>query len=136
MVRSDVAKEFGDDYIGFLRCCEIQLEIRVLTPADLGRVSELAQRTNQLNFSGAKYKGEDVASFMADPTLENYVLECSDKYGSYGIVGFCVAKRSPGVVLVLELMLLLPGSGQIHRTGALSLPREPGYFDQSAGDHV
>jgi FkbH-like protein len=117
IVRSDAAKEFGDDYIGFLRSCEIQLEIRVLTPADLGRVSELAQRTNQLNFSGAKYKGEDVASFMTDPTLENYVLECSDKYGSYGIVGFCVARRSPGVVLVLELMLSCRVQGKFIEQG-------------------
>lgn len=105
MVRSEVAKEFGQDYLGFLRSCGIRLEIRVPSAADLGRVSELAQRTNQLNFSGTKYRGEDVAVFLADPTLKKYVLECSDRYGSYGIVGFCVARRSPGVVLVVDLML-------------------------------
>ncbi|MCC6585332.1 MAG: HAD-IIIC family phosphatase [Bryobacterales bacterium] len=105
MVRSEAAKDFGEDYTGFLRSCEIKLEIRHLTQKDLGRVSELAQRTNQLNFSGTKYKGEEVVGFMNDPTLEKYVLEVSDKYGSYGIVGFCVARRSAGAVRVLDFML-------------------------------
>src|ERR1035437_9176933 len=105
IARSDAAKEFGEDYLGFLRSCKIRLEIRPLDAADIERVSELAQRTNQLNFSGTRYKSEDVAAFAADPTLEKYVLECADRYGSYGIVGFCLAKRSPGVVLVVELML-------------------------------
>lgn len=105
MVRSEVAKEFGDDYLAFLRSCQIRLEIRLPETADLERVSELVQRTNQLNFSGTKYKGTEVAGILADPMLEKYVLACSDRYGSYGIVGFCIAKRSLGTVRVADFML-------------------------------
>lgn len=105
MVRAAAAQEFGEDYKGFLRSCQIRLEIRPPLAADFERISELVQRTNQLNFSGKKYKAAEVGAVLADETLEKWVLTCADKYGSYGTIGFCIAERSPGSVLVVDLML-------------------------------
>lgn len=105
MVRTAAAQEFADDYIGFLRSCQIRLTIRPPGSQDLERVYELAQRTNQLNFSGTKYSTEAVQAILADTGLEKYVLECSDRYGSYGIVGFCIAERTGRRVRVADFML-------------------------------
>jgi len=113
MVRAAVAQDFGEDYEGFLRSCKIQLEIRPPVTADFERISELVQRTNQLNFSGTKYRAEEVAAVLSDETLEKWVLACADRYGSYGTVGFCIAKRLPGSVLVVDLMLSCRVQGKL-----------------------
>lgn len=105
MERRSAAVTFGDDYLAFLEACEIRVEIRPVRADDFDRVAELVQRTNQLNFSGHKYDREEVARLIADPGLESYVVTCSDKYGSYGTVGFCLARRCGPEVRVLDLML-------------------------------
>ena len=103
--RSAAAREFGEDYIGFLRSCRIRVEIRPPAPEDRERISELVQRTNQLNFSGRKYKEEEVDLLLADAALEKWVIVYDDNFGSSGIVGFCVAIRSADTVRILDFML-------------------------------
>ena len=68
----------------------MRLEICPLDAANLRRVYELAQRTNQLNFSGKRYAERELAQIMQSPFLETYVIDCSDRFGRYGIVGFAV----------------------------------------------
>jgi HAD superfamily phosphatase (TIGR01681 family) len=53
--RKTVAEQFSNDYMAFLRHCEILLTVRPLTEENLTRVHELTQRTNQMNFSGNRY---------------------------------------------------------------------------------
>ena len=96
---------FGNDYLGFLASCGIELEIGGYSEHDGERVAELVQRTNQLNFSGRKYSREELQKIIANPTLGKYVLRVSDKYGSYGTVGFCLVKDKPDTVEVLDFML-------------------------------
>jgi FkbH-like protein len=76
--------------------------IRPLDQANLKRVYELAQRTNQLNFSGSRYLETQLAEIMRSAVLETYVIEASDRFGQYGIVGFAVVDiREPRL---LDLM--------------------------------
>lgn len=105
MEREVAAAAFGDNYIEFLRACEIKVEIRPDRPEDLERICELVQRTNQLNFSGRKYGREEILALLADPARERYVISCSDRYGSYGIVGFCLARRVQDGIRIDDFML-------------------------------
>jgi len=65
----------------------------------------LVQRTNQLNFSGRKYNREQISEIIDQSELEKWVLSCSDKFGSYGIVGFCIARRNENILEIKDLML-------------------------------
>jgi FkbH-like protein len=105
MVRDEKKAEFGDDYLGFLASCQLVLEVVPFGPPDAERVTDLAQRTNQLNFSGTKYTRPEVDALLARPGLEKYVLRCSDRYGSYGTVGFSVVRRDAAEARVEEFML-------------------------------
>ena len=86
--RKNVAGSFGDDYIEFLRYCNIELRIQPMTGSNLQRVHELTQRTNQMNFSGNRYEKSVLERILSTPELDTYVLDVEDRFGSYGIVGF------------------------------------------------
>jgi FkbH-like protein len=94
--RQDLAEGFGNDYMAFLHHCQIQLSIRPMTQENLDRVHELTQRTNQMNFSGNRYDRDVLRRILETPYLDTYVLSCEDRFGSYGVVGFCVVdSREP-----------------------------------------
>jgi len=107
--RETAAGAYGDDYLAFLRSCGITVTIRRDRPDDFDRIAELVQRTNQLNFSGRKYAREETAAILSDPAQERHVIECADRFGSYGNVGFCLTHREPDgatdVLIVEDFML-------------------------------
>jgi FkbH-like protein len=100
--RRDVAESYADDYIAFLRHCEIRLTIRPMIEENLERVHELTQRTNQMNFSGNRYDRDVLKQILSTSYLDTYVLDVEDRFGSYGVVGFCIVdNRMP---LMTDLM--------------------------------
>lgn len=92
-VRAASAQSFGQDYLAFLRDCQITLEIRPLSDENLQRVHELTQRTNQLNFSGNRYSLEVLREIRNSAHLDTYVLSCRDRFGQYGVIGFSIVDR-------------------------------------------
>jgi FkbH-like protein len=88
--RQSIAQSFGDNYVAFLQDCQIELAIQPMKEENLERVHELTQRTNQMNFSGNRYDREVLRRVLATPHLDTYVLSCNDRFGSYGVVGFCI----------------------------------------------
>jgi len=103
--REDVERRYSGDYVGFLRTCGIRLEVDGYVPADFDRAAELVQRTNQLNFSGRKYTREQLIQVLEDPGIEKYVLRCSDKFGSYGTIGFALVRQGDGELVVDDFMV-------------------------------
>jgi FkbH-like protein len=83
--------ETASDYNEFLRGCDIRLTVAPLSAPTILRVFELSQRTNQLNVSGRRYTREELEAMVANGAGERtYVLSCADRFGDYGIIGFCV----------------------------------------------
>jgi FkbH-like protein len=92
-VREHAQEEFGGDYFTFLRECNMRLTIRTLQANNLERVHELTQRTNQMNFSGNRYTRERLRELMGEAEIDTYVIDCEDRFGGYGTVGFCTVNR-------------------------------------------
>lgn len=105
IVREQTAEGYGDDYLAFLRDCDITVTIRRDEPDDFDRIVELVQRTNQLNFSGRKYDRAAISEILRDPSRERHVVACRDKFGAYGTVGFCLSSRDGDAVVVEDFML-------------------------------
>ena len=113
IAREATQKEYKNDYNGFLAYCKTKLEVSPYQNSDVDRVMELAQRTNQLNFSGTKYTRPEIARLLADDEFEKYVLRCSDKYGSYGTVGLGLVRRQEQEIRVEEFMLSCRVQGRL-----------------------
>ncbi len=87
--RGSAAAASGDDYLAFLRASRLALDVRHLDAADVPRVYELSQRTNQLNFTGAKFTRPQVEALAApSPRHARLSLRCADAWGDYGLIGF------------------------------------------------
>jgi FkbH-like protein len=87
--RTVAMESVGGDYLGFLRASDLALDIRPLARRDAARVHELSQRTNQLNFTGAKLALDQIEA-MTEPNARRarLTLRCADRYGDYGLIGF------------------------------------------------
>lgn len=95
--RSVAFQSAETDYIGFLRASKVRLQVSRLGPADVVRIYELSQRTNQLNFTGAKLSQEEVERRVGvDPERLDLVLRCEDRFGDYGVIGFAAVDLTRG----------------------------------------
>jgi FkbH-like protein len=110
----EVAQEsFGSDYHAFLSSCQIVLQVSPYSPEESERVAELVQRTNQLNFSGHKHTRLELQQLLDDPRLDKFVLKSSDRYGSYGTIGFCIVQRAPHALCIQDFMLSCRVQGKL-----------------------
>lgn len=85
--------EWTGDINDFLKSCDIRLSLSDPTENTIPRCYELLQRTNQLNSSGRRLTMEEVQNIVGSNHYDCYVLNSSDKFGDYGIVGFLIVKR-------------------------------------------
>ena len=91
--RYEALSSFDGDYLNFLKSCNIRLCIYTPTQSNIDRIQELVQRTNQLNFSGNRYERDEIQEILSDSQYEAFSLDCEDKYGKYGLVGFAIIDK-------------------------------------------
>jgi FkbH-like protein len=72
----------------FLRSCEIAVELRAPTGADVERLLELVNRSNQLNFTKSRLTEAELHAMLDDPARETRYVQVRDRYGDYGVCGF------------------------------------------------
>lgn len=94
-VRTQIAASLGTDYLAFLESSELVLTVSQVSRENVERIYELSQRTNQLNIAGTRMSRDQIRALAEEDTAERgYVLECRDRFGNYGITGFCVMTPS------------------------------------------
>ena len=76
----------------FLKQCSYKIELKRAELFEVDRITELIQRTNQLNTSIKRYTKEDVISMGSDGEHDIFVSHVSDKFGDYGLVGVCIGQ--------------------------------------------
>ena len=116
--RSEAAIEFGEDYLAFLKACDIVVNIGPVAEEQYPRVAELLQRTNQLNFSGIKYARDAIDELLQATHTDKHVIHCSDKYGDYGLVGFAITEtkadsQGQKTIVVKDFMLSCRVQGKL-----------------------
>ncbi len=79
--------KFALDKEGFLQSCDLELWMREAKDVNLGRVTELIQRTNQLNATAVRYSKDEILEFHKSSDYKIYVVNLYDRYGEYGLIG-------------------------------------------------
>ena len=87
--REKAQEVFGSNYLEFLRSCHLRLRLfPPSTASEIARCHELVQRSNQLNLSSRRYNQDEFRTLLADGNMLTVAMECEDKFGHYGTVGF------------------------------------------------
>lgn len=84
--REELRKE-SMDHEAYLRSLKVDATVRPALPEDHARLTELAMRTTQFNFSGRRKTEPQLAAFVASPGAHCFVVEVRDRFGSYGLTG-------------------------------------------------
>lgn len=79
------------DEEAFLRTLDIRLKItKVRTSQRLPRILELIARTNQFNTTLVRFEASELQEYIDGPHSSIHILEASDRFTSYGLVGACI----------------------------------------------
>ncbi len=98
-VRQQAGCQSQTDFLGFLRSCDIVLTVSDLSAANIARVFELTERTNQLNYVARKMSRLELEAVeRQEGGARGLVLSVTDRYGDYGIVGFALLDMSTWTV--------------------------------------
>jgi FkbH-like protein len=88
----------GLDYGAMLASLELVATIREATGADLERLLELVQRTNQFNTTTRRHSRSELVAMLASADHRVVVAGLRDRFGDLGVVGVVLIDRShPGV---------------------------------------
>jgi FkbH-like protein len=74
----------------FLKQCCFKIKVKQMEPFELNRVTELVQRTNQLNTSIKRYTKNEIIKLSEDIDCDIFTVYVSDNFGDYGLVGVCI----------------------------------------------
>lgn len=88
----------------FLGQCRFKIDIKKMQPYEVDRVTELIQRTNQLNTSIKRYTKEQIVALSHDRSCDIFAANVSDKFGDYGLVGVCIALHKDEVYEIDTLL--------------------------------
>jgi FkbH-like protein len=109
-------REASQSFEEFMAGLCLELKISEISEEQAARVSQLTQRTNQFNFTNRRRSEEEVHELIQSG-LECLVVELSDRFGAYGLVGAMMFNTTEGTLCVETLLLSCRalGRGVEHR---------------------
>ncbi|UCH94321.1 MAG: HAD-IIIC family phosphatase [Candidatus Aminicenantes bacterium] len=90
------------DYLAGL---ELKISMNEMKPSLVNRVSQLTQRTNQFNLSTIRRKEDEILSLAKQPGTTCWVVEVSDRFGDYGLVGVVITEEKSDHLFIDTFLL-------------------------------
>lgn len=89
----------------FLAGLELSVDISPMRSADLARVAQISQRTNQFNFTTIRRSEVEIDNLCGKGGAECLVVRLRDRFGDYGLVGAMIFTAQSGLLDVDSVML-------------------------------
>ncbi|MFZ3141774.1 HAD-IIIC family phosphatase [Polaromonas sp.] len=85
------------DIGGYLHSLEMTLTAAPVGPAELPRVTQLINKTNQFNLTTRRYTEAEVERLASDPASVALGLRLRDRFGDNGLISVVLARPDPGL---------------------------------------
>ncbi len=98
MMRAERDREtFGAQisHADFLKALDLKVDLFRAKTEDLGRVTQLINKTNQYNLTTIRRTLDEVRALAASDDWRLYAFRVTDKFGEYGLTGVIIAAVSP-----------------------------------------
>ncbi len=89
----------------FIRSLDLKISMYQMEDLQLGRVSQLTQRTNQFNLSTVRRTEEEIQSLLKDSCVKCWVIEVEDRFGDYGLTGVVITRDTDETVFLDTFLL-------------------------------
>jgi FkbH-like protein len=99
----------SSDIAGYLRGLDMVLAATPVRPADLARVTQLINKTNQFNLTTRRYTEAEVERFAGDAAGVALALRLRDKFGDNGLISVVLARPDadwPADELLIDTWLM------------------------------
>jgi FkbH-like protein len=91
--RETVAAQISHE--DFLNALDLKIDLFRAKPEDLGRVTQLINKTNQFNLTTKRRTLDEVRALANSDDWRLYGMRVTDKFGEYGLTGVVVVEISP-----------------------------------------
>jgi FkbH-like protein len=102
-VEREALFELSGNLDDFLRSLQMSVVFGKFTAAELVRVTQLFNKTNQFNTTTKRYTAEEVASFAAAEEMVTLQFRLLDKFGDNGLVSAMILRPDPKLPEVFEI---------------------------------
>jgi len=89
----------------FLEGLNLEIKMHAASAQQYDRVAQLTQRTNQFNFTGVQRSAAELEQLLRQENVGCHVVEVSDRFGDYGLVGAVVFNVEAQVLNVDTFLL-------------------------------
>lgn len=89
----------------FLHSLGLRMSIDAVAAADIARVAQLTQKTNQFNVTTRRYTEADIERMRGDGRHGVYVVRATDRFGDHGLIGVLVVERDATAWTIDTLLL-------------------------------
>jgi FkbH-like protein len=104
----------------FLASLGLRLHAFDVGAADLGRATQLINKTNQFNLTTIRRSEAEVAELVSDPDSLVLGFAVDDRFGEYGLIGVAIGRRSPAGWLLDTFLMSCRVLGRGVETGMLA----------------
>jgi FkbH-like protein/FkbM family methyltransferase len=101
----------------FIAGLELKVEFFEPRAADLPRVAQLTQRTNQFNLTTVRRTESELRHWLEQPSHGGFAVAVRDRFGDYGLVGLVLYESRPDLICIDTFLLScrVLGRGIEHR---------------------
>lgn len=104
-VRREQVRKQSQTLDDFLAGLELTIDIAPMEKADVARVAQLTQRTNQFNFTTVRCSESEVENVRQGGNSGWLTVRVKDRFGDYGLVGALLYTRGPKFIEVENVLL-------------------------------
>ncbi len=104
----------------FYRSLQQEIEISPLTKANLARIAQLTNKTNQFNLTTRRYTEQKISELAAAPGWECLSIRVRDRFGDNGLVGVAITHLENDTAEIDTFLLSCRVIGRTVETAFLS----------------
>ena len=93
----------SQDMDDFLRSLDMSVVYGPMTALELGRVTQLFNKTNQFNTTTRRYTAEEITALSYDPKVYVLQFRLTDRFGDNGLVSAIILSNKGDVADILEI---------------------------------
>lgn len=90
--RTSLEGEFVD-YGAYLKALDMKADIGLITKQQIGRFSQLINKSNQFNLRTQRYSEAAIERYMRDETARCIFAELEDRFSDYGLISCVILKK-------------------------------------------